>query len=98
MASCTSRLILQRQNLHVSSAPDVSAPQPEPDGTSGTIMESRADRAKSAWVFTGEEGTGPLSVYTPGDQQSRVRKALGLRECVIDSFRHTFGTRLGKSV
>jgi integrase len=60
-------------------------------------MESRAGRANSGWVFTGEEGTVPLSVYTPGDQQSRVRKALGLRECVIDSFRHTFGTRLGET-
>jgi integrase len=62
-----------------------------------TMLESRASQAKSAWVFTDEEGTGPLSVYTLEDQHSRARKPLGLRECVIHSFRHTFGTRLGEA-
>jgi hypothetical protein len=39
---------------------------------------------------------GPLSVYTLEDQQSRVWKDLGLRECVIDSFRHNVRYPLGR--
>jgi integrase len=62
-----------------------------------TMLESRAREAMSVWAFTNEEGTEPLSVYTLEDQHSRVRKNLGLRECVIHSFRHTFGTRLGEA-
>jgi integrase len=62
------------------------------------MLTGRNDTAKSpAYVFTGEDGTGSLSVFTLEDQHSRVRKALKLSECVINSFRHTFGTRLGEA-
>ena len=63
----------------------------------GTMLKEREAGAKSPWVFTDEEGTGPLSIFTLEDQHGRVRKALKLHECVIHSFRHTFGTRLGES-
>ena len=53
--------------------------------------------AKTRYVFPSEVGTGPVSIYTLEAQHSRVRKALGLDGCVIHSFRHTFGTRLGES-
>ena len=62
------------------------------------MLERRESDAKSPYVFTDEPGVGPLSVYTLEDQHSRLRKAQkGLHECVIHSFRHTFGTRLGEA-
>ena len=62
------------------------------------MLKSRLENVKSSTcVFTGEDGTGSLSVFTLEDQHSRVRKALKLRDCVIHSFRHTFGTRLGEA-
>ncbi len=61
------------------------------------VLQSREADSKSPYVFTDEKGFGPLSIYTLEDQHSRVRKALKLPECVIHSFRHTFGTRLGEA-
>jgi integrase len=62
------------------------------------MLETRLAAAKwSSYVFTSENGTGSLSVFTLEDQHSRVRRALKLEECVIHSFRHTFGTRLGEA-
>jgi integrase len=62
------------------------------------MLETRLAAAKwLSYVFTSENGTGSLSVFTLEDQHSRVRRALKLEECVIHSFRHTFGTRLGEA-
>jgi len=62
-----------------------------------TMLKGREAGAKAPWVFTDEEGARPLSIWTLENQHARVRKALGLRECVIHSFRHTFGTRFGEA-
>jgi integrase len=61
------------------------------------MLTERTATAKSLQVFADFEGIGPLSIYTLEDQNSRVRKSLGIPECVIHSFRHTFGTRLGEA-
>lgn len=62
------------------------------------MLETRLAAARlSPLVFTSEGGTGSLSIFTLEDQHSRVRKAMGLSECVIHSFRHTFGTRVGEA-
>jgi integrase len=62
-----------------------------------TMLAARLASTKSRHVFANESGLGPLSVFTLEDQHSRTRKGLGLSECVIHSFRHTFGTRLGEA-
>jgi integrase len=41
--------------------------------------------------------SGHLSIYTLEGQHSRVRKAQEICECVLHSFRHTLGTRLGEA-
>lgn len=61
------------------------------------MLQERLAIARSPHVFTDETGTRPVSIYTLEDQHSRVRRALRLSECVIHSFRHTFGTRLGEA-
>jgi len=61
------------------------------------MLERRKAKAKSAYVFTNETGSGPLSIYTLEAQHSRLRENQKLADCVIHSFRHTFGTRLGEA-
>jgi len=62
-----------------------------------SMLLTRRAAAKSRYVFADADGIGPVSIYTLEGQHSRVRKALNIPECVIHSFRHTFGTRLGES-
>jgi integrase len=62
------------------------------------MLENRYASRKSVWVFTDAPGTGPLPIWTVGDQHKRMRTALKLpADAVIHSFRHTFGTRLGEA-
>jgi site-specific recombinase XerD len=60
-------------------------------------MLERRSESKSPYVFTDDSESGPLSTYTLESQRSRVRSTLRLTGCVIHSFRHTFGTRLGEA-
>jgi site-specific recombinase XerD len=61
------------------------------------MLEERQANSKSSYIFTDEAGIGPLSIYTLESQHSRVRKAQKLYQCVLHSFRHTLGTRLGEA-
>lgn len=61
------------------------------------MLEGRKAKAKSAYVFTNETRSGPLSVHTLEAQHSRPRENQRLADCVIHSFRHTFGIRLGEA-
>jgi integrase len=62
------------------------------------MLETRKASTKSAWVFTDETGTKPVSIWTLEDQHKRMRQGLKLpADAVIHSFRHTFGTRLGEA-
>jgi integrase len=62
------------------------------------MLDSLKESSQSAYVFTGESGIKPLSIWTLQDQHKRMRQALKLpADAVIHSFRHTFGTRLGET-
>jgi integrase len=62
------------------------------------MLDSRKTSSQSAYVFTDESGTKPLSIWTLEDQHKRMRRALKLpADAVVHSFRHTFGTRLGET-
>jgi integrase len=62
------------------------------------MLDSRKPSGQSAYVFTDESGTKPISIWTLEDQHKRMRQALKLpADAVIHSFRHTFGTRLGEA-
>jgi len=62
------------------------------------ILESRKASSNSAYVFTDESGTKPVSILTLEEQHKRMRRGLNLpADAVIHSFRHTFGTRLGET-
>jgi integrase len=62
------------------------------------MLDSRKSSGQSAYVFTDETGTKPISIWTLEDQHKRMRQALKLpADAVIHSFRHTFGTRLGET-
>jgi integrase len=63
-----------------------------------SMLEARHAARSCPWVFTAEDGKGPLSAFTLEDQHSRLRKELGLpKELVLHSLRHTMLTRLGES-
>jgi len=62
------------------------------------MLDSRKASSHSAYVFTDETGSKPLSIWTLEDQHKDMRQALKLpADAVIHSFRHTFGTRLGET-
>jgi integrase len=62
------------------------------------MLDLRKASNQSAYVFTDDTGSKPLSIWTMEDQHKRMRQALKLPpDAVIHSFRHTFGTRLGET-
>jgi integrase len=62
------------------------------------MLDNRKASSQSAYVFTDDTGSKPLSIWTMEDQHKRMRQALKLpADAVIHSFRHTFGTRLGET-
>ena len=61
------------------------------------MLESRKGKATSPYVLTNNAGTGPLSPFTLEAQHTRLRERQRFADCVIHSFRHTFGTRLGEA-
>jgi integrase len=62
------------------------------------MLDSRKASSESAYVFTDESGSKPLSIWTLQDQHKRMRQALKLpADAVIHSFRHTFGTGSGQT-
>lgn len=62
------------------------------------MLDSGKAIGQSASVFTDETGTKPISIWALEDQHERMRQALKLpTDAVVHSFRHTFGTRLGKA-
>jgi integrase len=62
------------------------------------MLDNRKASSQSAYVFTDETGSKPLSIWTLEDQHKHMRQALKLpADAVIHSFRHTFGTRLGEA-
>jgi integrase len=62
------------------------------------MLDRRKTASQSAYVFTDETGSKPLSIWTLEDQHKHMRQALKLpADAVIHSFRHTFGTRLGEA-
>jgi len=62
------------------------------------MLDSRKASRESAYVFTEDAGTKPVSIWRLEDQHKRIRQALKLpADAVIHSFRHTFGTRLGET-
>ena len=63
----------------------------------GPCSRDRKPARTRVGCSTDEEAIGLLSTFTLEDQHTRVRKALKLHGCVIHSFRHTFGARLGEA-
>ncbi|MCI0721077.1 MAG: tyrosine-type recombinase/integrase [Acidobacteria bacterium] len=62
------------------------------------VLECRKKEARCSWVFSNEEGSGPVSLYTLDSQHARTRTALSMpSDFVLHSLRHTFGTRLGEA-
>ncbi|HZT71729.1 MAG TPA: tyrosine-type recombinase/integrase [Terriglobia bacterium] len=62
------------------------------------MLKNRQTGSQSAFVFTDESGTAPLSRSTLRDQHARMRRMLKLpADSVIHSFRHTACTRLGEA-
>jgi len=62
------------------------------------MLESRDKRATASWVFTSEDGTRPLPIFTVDCQHARVRAALNKREDLeivlpADFVLHSMGTR-----
>jgi integrase len=70
------------------------------------MLEARNGDSTSPWVFTSEDGTRPLPIYTIDCQHARVRAALNKGkdddailppDFVLHSLRHTFLTRMGEA-
>ena len=62
------------------------------------MLETRQSAAIGPWVFSNEDGTGPLSRSTVSHQHTELRRKLKFPEgFVVHGFRHTMLTRLGAS-
>jgi integrase len=60
------------------------------------MLNERQGGSKTIWVFSSEDGQGPLSRHTVSNQHRTVRRLLRMpEEFVIHSLRHTMLTRLG---
>jgi hypothetical protein len=84
---------MESANCGHSNGPMSTSSQPREQGSLSTCRAA-SQRMRSS---TDEGGIGLLSTFTLEDQHTRVRKTLKLHGCVIHSFRHTFGTRLGEA-
>ena len=63
-----------------------------------TMLDSRKASSQSAYVFTDETGSKPVSIWTLEGQHKYMRQALKLpADAVIHSFRHRFGTWFGEA-
>ncbi len=61
------------------------------------MLNARRQNSRSSYIFTNAAGTGPVRVWQLDEQNSQVREKLGLKDCVLHSFRHTCATRLGEA-
>lgn len=60
------------------------------------MLQNLKVKSRSPWVFTGEDGTGPLSRSTVSHQHTTLRRELKFADdFVVHSFRHSALTRLG---